>query len=110
MKYLKLILLLILALKMNLGKSQDTICVELNDYREILKLANTGYLCDSLITTYDSTIITLEKIIIEKNDQIQLSGGVINGLANEVKRLKTINILLGISTGALIIGLLAVLL
>ncbi len=95
---------------MNLGKSQDTICVELNDYREILKLANTGYLCDSLITTYDSTIITLEKIIIEKNDQIQLSEGVINGLANEVKKQRTKIILLSSGLGIAIISILLLIL
>ena len=114
MKLISKIALFILLINPHYGNSQesssDTVCLSVDTYKNVLKFAYRGKAADSLITTYDSTIITLEKIIIEKNDQIQLSEGVINGLANEVKRLKTINILLGISTGALIIGLLALLL
>tara|TARA_Y100000593_G_C4166954_1_gene264920 strand:- start:167 stop:397 length:231 start_codon:yes stop_codon:yes gene_type:complete len=76
----------------------------------VLKFAYRGKLSDSLITIQDETIITLEKIIIEKNDQIQLSEGVINGLANEVKKQRTKIILLSSGLGIAIISILLLIL
>ena len=96
------------------GNSQeslsDTVCLSVDTYKNVLKFAYRGKYCDSLITTYDSTIITLEKIIIEKNDQIQLSEGVINGLANEVKKQRTKIILLSSGLGIAIISILLLIL
>ncbi len=90
--------------------SSDTICVNVDTYKNVLKFAYRGKLSDSLITIQDETIITLEKIIIEKNDQIQLSEGVINGLANEVKKQRTKIILLSSGLGIAIISILLLIL
>lgn len=110
MKLLRLIPLLILLIRPNFTNSQDTLCIELNKYREILKLANKGYLCDSLITTYDTQVKTLEKIIQNKDEQLILSQGVINSQRNEIKKQKTKIIFLSSGLGVAILSIIILIL
>jgi hypothetical protein len=48
--------------------------------------AERGYICDSLIISYDKAIISLEEILQNKNDQLQISEQLINSQRNEIKK------------------------
>jgi len=88
----------------------DTICYPTDEASFYVKHAEKYFIVVDLLDEKDTIIQAYIDKDKEKDKQLGLANGVIQGLSGEVKRLKTINILLGISTGALIIGLLAVLL
>lgn len=71
---------------------QDSLrCFNENDAKTLLAFAKKGLILDSLTKTYDSAIINLEEIIIEKNDQLQIAEALVNSQRSEIKTLKRHN-------------------
>lgn len=68
--------------------SKDTICYKLNDAKTLLKFAERGYLCDSLIIAYDSTITIQEEIILRKDQQLTTIEQLVNAQRYELQRLE----------------------
>ena len=73
----------------------------------LLKYAEKGYICDSLIIVYDKKIETFEQIVSKKNSEILLSQKLIESQLNEidkhVRREKWLKLGLGVLSGALIV-------
>jgi hypothetical protein len=61
-------------------------CFTIQEAKTLLKFAEKGYLCDSLTKKYDKALQDFENILIEKNEQLQISEIYINSLTNEIKK------------------------
>lgn len=70
----------------SLEESNDTLCYELKDAKVLLKYAERGYLCDSLITQYDNQVKNLSEIIKTKDEQLGLCEQASNQLRNEIEK------------------------
>jgi hypothetical protein len=67
--------------------STDSIkCFTIQEAKTLLKFAEKGYLCDSLTEKYDKAIQDFENILIEKNDQLEISEKYIYSLTNEIEK------------------------
>lgn len=82
-------------------------CFTVEESKTLLKYAEKGYLCDSLMTLYDGKIETLEQIIGKKDQEILLSAQLIQSQLNEIdkyiRREKWFKLGLGVLSGALIV-------
>ena len=85
------------------SNDNDSICVTLDHYKIILQYAYRGKACDSLITTYDTTIHNFETIIQKKDVQLQLTQTIVTGQAVKIKRLKWACTLLSSGVGIITI-------
>jgi len=70
----------------SLEELNDTICYELKDAKVLLKYAERGYICDSLIIEYDNQIKNLSEIIQTKDEQLVLCEQASNQLRNEIEK------------------------
>ena len=91
-------------------EKQDSICFHEDQARILLIHAKKGLIVDSLITTYDNQIETLEGIISEKNKQLSLSTDLITTQSTKIKKLERRVLFLGIFSGVCIIGIILLLL
>ena len=73
----------------------------------LLRYAEKGYLCDSLIVAYDQKIETYSQIVEKKDSEILLSQNLIESLLVEVdkyaRQIKWYKLGLGVLSGALIV-------
>ena len=69
-------------------------CFTIEQAKLLLSYAEKGYICDSLISTYDKAIQDFENILIEKQEQLQISEMYINSLTNEIDKHRRRNKLL----------------
>lgn len=67
------------------GGSSDTLCYEIEEARLLMKWANRGFYCDTLITEYENQREDFIQIIQKKNEQLELSESLIYKLRNEVE-------------------------
>ena len=79
------------------NEPEDTICFELNEAKNILKFAETGYICDSIIGLKNEEIIKV-------GSQLELSGQLISKQIVTIKRLKVA--LLGLGSLAVLLAIL----
>jgi len=66
----------------------DTLCFTIDQAKQLLKDAETGLACDSLIENRALKIVELYSIISAKDEQIRLGGDVIQRQANQLKKSK----------------------
>ena len=68
-------------------REQDSLhCFNEIEAKTLLSYAEKGLILDSIIITYDKAIISLEEILQNKNDQLQISEQLINSQRNEIKK------------------------
>lgn len=96
--------------KMMFGQELDTLCLPVKDVKFLAAQTEKYYLCDSLTRVQDEIIQEMEVLLIEKQEQIQLSESVLYGVRAEVKRLKRQRVFLGVGLGVSVAALLLVLL
>ncbi len=69
-----------------LAQETDTLCFTLEQAKQLLRDAEAGLVCDSLLENRALKIIGLYDIIGAKDDQIVLSGEVIQKQSNKLKK------------------------
>lgn len=63
----------------------DTLCFGIDEAKNLLKHAEKGYICDSLITKYVEKDSLRQEIIKEKDGQLKLSENLVNALNNDLQ-------------------------
>ena len=101
---------MLISTKMMFAQELDTLCFPVKDVKFLAAQTEKYYLCDSLTRVQDEIIQEMEVLLIEKQEQIQLSEGVLHGVRAEVKRLKRQRVFLGVGLGVSVTALLLVLL
>jgi len=69
----------------------DTLCFEINEARNILKFAEKGYFCDSIIQYKNEQDSILRETIQIKDRQLSVSINIIDGQNLKIRRLKTLS-------------------
>ena len=92
---------------LGLGQSNnDTICFELDNAKNLLKYAEKGYFCDSIINQYEAKDSIYKEVIKAKDVQLNAAAGVITEQAVKIKRLRiTVGALSGLSLLLLLVQL-----
>ena len=87
--------------------AQDSLTFSFDEAKTLLKYAEKGYLCDSLVVAYEEKIENFEQIVAIKNDEIEMSGRLIESLLVETDKLrrqvKWLKLGCGVLTGGLIV-------
>ena len=73
----------------------DSVRIELNEAKNLLKFAEKGYLCDSLIKVEHDKNHLLREAIEVKDSQLKLSGDFITSQTVKIRRLRIGAICLG---------------
>lgn len=94
----------------NLGNAQnDTLCFKIEEAKNLLKYAEKGYFCDSIVFIKNAQDSILREAIEAKDNQLEISARVINGQMLKIKRLKWLAGVVGFCGLAGIIAVLALL-
>jgi len=83
----------------------DTICFPINEAKNLLKFAEKGYLCDSIIQYKDEQDSILRSTLEIKDKQITVSTHIINGQIVKIRRLRLVSGSLGVGLGLCLIFL-----
>lgn len=83
------------------SSTDSTKCFSIEQARQLLFFANRGLVLDSLVVAYEGKIEALGDLVGKKNEEIILSGQIIDALVKDVDRYKRREIWFKLGLGAL---------
>ena len=86
--------------------TSDTVCIEINKYNFFVESTERYFNCVKNIESYEKALQDLENILIEKQEQLQISEMYINSLTNELDKQRKQNKWLSVGLGGSLIAIL----